>query len=1711
MDTESFLINVLQRGISLWAEGDKLRFRASQAALTPEVREELIQHKADLIRLLGENRKHVISSFGQERLWFLDQLAPGNFVNNVTGAVRLTGRLSVEALTRAINEVVKRHEALRTTLATLEGRAIQVVAPELEMALPVIDLSQSSEAEREEQASRFAAEEAQHPFNLVEGPLVRTTLLQMGPEDYVLLVIMHHAVADGWSITLFIRELSTLYQCFTQGQPSPLPELPMQYGDYATWQHTRLRGEVLEKQLAYWQEQLDGAPTILELPTDRPRPPAQSFRGAPQPIVLPRALSEALKALSQREGVTPFMTLLAAFGALLYRYTGQDDILIGSPIANRNQPEAETLIGFFLNTLVLRTDLSGNPTFRELLSRVRGMALEAYSHQDFPFEMLIDRLQLERDLSRTSLCQVAISFQEASLPSDLDLSVTGLTLSPFETETLSLRYDLALVIVDAPEGLTGILQYNTDLFEPATIARMARYFQTLLEGIVSNPEKPIAELPLIGEAERRWLLVDWNEQQGGFSPDACFHRLFEEQVARTPQATAVVFDGQALTYAELNRQANYVAQHLRRLGVGPEVCVGLYLERSTDLIVGILGVLKAGGAYLPVDPHDPIDRVLSLLKESQTAIVLTQESLTPDGAFIRLQGLQDVSQDIVITSPRPQIKPLDVLPHPDRSLVDFKKYAERFSMGYLRRNVSISATRGCPYQCAYCHKIWPKTHSYRSAENIFAEVKYCYDRGYRTFSVMDDIFNLKRENSGEFFKLVIKNKLKIRIAFPSGVRGDILTPDFIDLMSEAGTIKMALALETASPRLQKFIGKNLKIEKLRENLHYICTNHPHIILDLFTMFGFPTETEEELGMTLDFIKSIHWLHFPYLNALKIWPGTNIYNLALDHGVPLKALVEDTQMQFHEVSDTLPYPKSVARQYQASFTKDYFLLPERLQAVLPYQRRILSREEIFAQYNGYLPGGLASYPEIMAYLGEDEEYFQEEVEPEYKSNGYLSFPASFSHNGHDTSSGPSEAYRILFIDLQYFSNHPHALYNVIESPIGLMYLQTYLQQQYGDRVQGKIVKAQIDFDSFDDLKRIVDGFQPDLIGVRTLSIYKDFFHHVLARLKLWRPDTPIISGGPYASSEYISIMADRDIELAVMGEGDFTLAELVGKILENGGKLPPEDVLHQIAGLAYVPAQQRASLAQTQLGRRVVLLDRLLDEIGPEPYPNPQPVNQPANLAYVLHTSGSTGKPKGVMIQHRSMINLAAELHRRIYAAQDDRPLQISMNAPVTFDSSIKQLVMLLYGHSLHVIPHDMRQDARAFVAYLEQNRLDVLDCVPSHFKLLMDAGLLDSPTTAPSVVLLGGEAIDAQTWQTLAEATGVTFYNVYGPTECTVNSSVGCLEAHDQRPTIGRPLGNIQLYVLDTHRQSVPIGVPGELYIGGAGVARGYLDRPDLTAERFVPNPFLKREEDSSFRLYKTGDLVRFMPAANGRSATGAPSQLSPVTLEFLGRVDHQVKVRGFRIELGEIEAALRQCDGVREAVVLAREDAPGDKRLVAYVTATDEQELSVSELRRFLKGKLPEYMLPSVFVMLDTLPRMPNGKLNRRALPAPEERRPDLETSYVAPRDEAERAIAAIWQEALQVDKVGVHDNFFDLGGHSFLVVQIKGKLEDLFQRDISVVELFQHTTVSALAQHLSQTQTTSPSLQSSYDRAEARRKSTRRQNRLQPQLSPEAELEKN
>lgn len=1033
---------------------------------------------AELLKKKVRSSKAVYPlSRNQQSLWFLHQLMPESPAYHVAFTARVCSEINLPALKRALQVLINRHSVLRTTFTLQADEPVQEVHSHHELHFEGVDASTWSEAELTEQV--IAA--YNRPFDLEHGPIFRATLFTRSATDHVLLLTIHHIAFDGWSAWIFLDELRTVYTAETNGRSAALPALVQEYSDYVDWQAKMLAGVEGERLWAYWQQQLGGDLPALNLPTDRPRPPLQTDRGASHNFVLHERLTTQIKELAKERGTTLYTVLLAAFNVLLYRYTDQKDILVGSPVSGRSRPEFAGLVGDFINMVVLRAYFSDNPSFTTFLGQMRETVLGALAHQDFPFPLLVERIIPNRDSSRSPIFQVTFDLQRMQRSEDLaglflperrggQVNLGGLVLESFPMPQQEGQFDLSLQMAEVKDSLLGNFKYNTDLFDAATIARLEQHFQVLLEGIVAAPEQRLSDLPLLTVAERQQLLVEWNKTEIDYPQDQCVHQLFEAQVAQTPEAIAVIFEDKQLTYQELNERANRLARHLQTLGVGPDTLVGIYMERSLDMIVGLLGVLKAGGAYVPLDPAFPRDRLAFMLADAQAAVLLTQQNLAAE-----------------ITKP-------------------------------------------------------------------------------------------------------------------------------------------------------------------------------------------------------------------------------------DH-------------------------------------------------------------------------------------------------------------------------------------------------------------------------------------------------------------------------------------------------------------------------------------------------------------TQTVCLDSDWDSIMPQSPANLSSQAQPDNLMYVIYTSGSTGKPKGVQIEHRSVVNFLTTMRQEPGLTREDVLLSVTT---LSFDISILEIFLTLTtGARLVLVSRATAVDGAQLLSQLTNSNVTVMQATPTTWRMLIEAGWADNTGLK---ILCGGEALPHDLANQLLQRCAY-LWNVYGPTETTIWSTSYLIQSMEAPLLIGRPIGNTQCYILDAQLLPVPIGLPGELYIGGDGLARGYLNRPELTQEKFVPNPF-----KPGARLYRTGDLARYLPDGN---------------IDFLGRMDHQVKIRGFRIELGEIEAVLTQHPDLRAAVVIVREDRPGDKRLVAYLIANQPDVPAASDLRTFIRKTLPDYMVPSAFVFVEAYPLTPNKKIDRKALPAPDQIKNEVDSNFVAPSTPTEKLLAEIWSEVLGVEQVGISDNFFDLGGHSLLSAKVVAKLE--------------------------------------------------------------------
>lgn len=1388
------------------------------------------------------------------------------------------------------------------------------------------------------------------------------------------------------------------------------------------------------KEKNYWLKKLSGISgkssfSIIQR-IDEEKPGESKTGLEPVAFNLSGEAFQALTKLSKKDDRTLHVILAAGVIVLLYRYTGSDDIVVGTPIYKQN------IDADIINTILpLRIRLEKSMSFKEVLLQVRNTLVEATENYSYPVELLP--------------ADLGLPFSEKEFP----IFDVAFLLTNIHDRSYLRRVPINILFsFTRKEGaIEAVIDYNPRLYTSEAVQSIGNLYQNLARQVFSNVDVQLDAVEILSEEEKRQILVDFNDTEAEYSQDKTLHALFEEQTDRTPDSIALVLENQAVTYKRLNQQANRLAHLLRGRGVTRETPVAVILEPSIDLMVSILGILKAGGAYLPIPPGYPPARVLLILDDNNVLFVIADTAILKTHSITELADFKNIRVEPFRTASRP-LSDFDSLPVPDRSLLDYEKYNRYIGHAMVKNTLSFQGTRGCPYNCSYCHRIWPRAHVVRSAENIFSEMMLYYNMGIRRFSFIDDIFNLDIENSTKFFRMIIRNGLKVQLFFPNGLRGDTLTKDYIDLMVEAGTVNIDLALETASPRLQKLIGKNLNIEKLKENIDYICQKHPHVILDFNAMYGFPSETEEEAMMTMEFIKNVKWIHFTFVFILKIHPNTGIGNLALQHGISHRAIMRSMNYSYHDVPETLPFPKRFARNFQAKFLKEYFLLKERLLHVLPYQMKIATENELVQKYNNYLPTEINSFTDIIEQVGISRDDLGEVT---FLPDNYMSvpdlnrkikkhFPVKTRHE---------EALRILLLDLSelFSSEEQQILHGEIVEPTGLLYVLTYLNKKFSHRVYGKAVKSRIDFDSHRQLKRLIADFNPHLIGIRTLSYYKDFFHRTVSMIRNWGVDIPIVSGGPYATMDYPMILQDLNVDAAVLGEGELTFAELVGAMLDNNKKFPSDEQLKKIQGIAFIPGKEKLRLKQSS--RYIVWLDKSSGELQRYPGQNPENFNQPGDLLYLISTSGSTGAPKSVMLEHRNLGNLVHYQYTRT-GIDFGRVLQF---ASIGFDVSAQEIFStLLYGGELYLIPGSMKSDILNLFDYINKNRINTLFLPPAFLRYIFSDPEYAAkfPGKVGNIVTAGEQLTVTEPLRIYLQRNHVCLYNHYGPTETHVVTSLS-LEPGVQipeLPPIGKPIANTRAFILGKHGNVLPIGAPGELYISGDNVGRGYCNRQELTHEKFSPEL-----PDGDGRRYRTGDAARWL--ANGN-------------IQFLGRVDQQVKIRGYRIELGEIENRLQEYDEIKKAVVEVVSGKRGgraegsENQLYAYIVT--ETGLDTIELRKYLSTSLPDYMIPAKFVQLKQIPLTANGKIDRNALHK-------YETvvssgTFHAPRDETERKLAGIWADVLEMDNklISIDDDFFDLGGHSLKATILLSQLHRIFDVKLSLGEMFRRPTILELSGYI-------------------------------------------
>ncbi len=1386
--------------------------------------------------------------------------------------------------------------------------------------------------------------------------------------------------------------------------------------------------DIIARKLAekYWLRELaHPEPGNLSL---TPHPGPEQTYGALE-LLFPQSISRVIaqRFEGKNSDASQFLFFLSVFRILYCTYSNCEDAIVATPD-----------VRFFglsedpSRLLFLRGKMDRNLSFREFMVREQKILLEAFKHHDFDYPQFIDRFRHNNLGDTRNLLHLGFFF---------DLFNTG--ANPLDEVSLVLKIES----MGSADGATRV-----SLRFPASIDRsiyhyfLENYFY-LAEYCIYNADTLIGDLDAINPAQRK-AVMELGAPQEEVPLFDTVADMFARVANQVPDRVAVEMNDRSLTYGELDLHTNRWATWLKNKGVSADVIVAVLMERSLDMIVATLAVLKAGGVYLAIDCTYPEYRILSILNDSDARLLLVDDAVLERFSFSTLQDWGTVHAVPQRTAERP-LGDFERLPLPDRSLVNYEAYGKFIGLAMVKNAIAMQATRGCPFKCEYCHRVWPRNHSMRSAENIFAEVLFFYKLGVRQFAFIDDIFNFEIENSTRFFRLILEHELDIQLFFTNGVRGDILTEDYIDLMFEAGTVNIGVALETASPRLQKLLGKNLNLDRFRRNVEYICANYPNVILDLTSMHGLPTETEEEAMMTLDFIKSLKWVHFPYAFVLKIHPNTGIGRIALEKGIPADAIMKSMNFAYHDIPETLPFPKRFAQEYKARFMNEYFLLKERLLHVLPYQMKIATEDELVQKYNNYLPIEIRKFSDILHYAGISLDEFGP-VEFLEEHHRYVPRLNEKIISAMTVKVESPQAFRILLMDLSdlFSGKKQDILHGEIVEPLGLMYLATYLKQELGGRITVKVIKARVDFDDYHALKSILEEFAPDLLGIRSLSYYKDFFHHTISSIREWGVEVPIVSGGPYATLDYPNMLQDPEVSLAVLGEGEYTFAELVKAMMECDRALPPDEELAKIAGIAFVPARQRLLLKRRR--RRIYSFENV------SPGTAALQGNSSCNdftlddAAFMIYTSGSTGKPKGILQTHRCLANVVT---RQVEYGGFEGGLRVLQYSSVGFDVFIAHelLFSLVSGGTLTVLSDELRKNLVLLGDYVVRRAIQWAFLPASVLKTIIDLSPeLREKSGALRHLVSAGEQLNLnnQLIAYLLANPHIKLHNFYGPSE-THNASNHMLDpscdAVDVEQSIGTPAVNVWIYLLSEAMGPVPMGVAGEVFIGGSGLARGYLNDPELTHEKFIPNPFRPGE-----KMYKTGDRACWQPDG---------------TLQFLGRLDNQVKIRAQRIEPGEIVKRLLRYRGVDEAVVVVREAPDGEHYLAAYLKSA--VAWNPQEIREYLGFYFPDYMIPAFIVSIATIPLTPNGKVDTRALPDP--RQPQAQ-SRKAPENELEKTLLAIWADVLglQNESIGTDANFFELGGHSLKATVLISRIYRLFGVKVTLGEVFKDPTIQGIARLL-------------------------------------------
>ena len=1532
--------------VKLWAEDGRLRVSAAKDVLTPELRAELGARKEEILDVLRNSSRmksegvppiariardgDLPLSFAQQRLWFLDQLVPNNSSYNMPRALRLQGELDKEALQETLDALMIRHEALRTTFRTERNMPVQVINEPVPFEIPVIDLRSMPEEQRESEIQRLMVEEAHCSFDLSRDPMLRVRLLCLGEQEHVLLMTMHHIASDGWSMGVIYKELAALYDAFIKGRPSPLPELPIQYVDFASWQRGWLQGEELEKQMVYWRRMLSDPPA-LQLSTDRPRPPIQTFRGAYDQLTLPRDISDALVQLSHREGATLFMTLLAAFDVLLHHYTGQEDLVVGSPIANRNRAEIEDLIGFFVNMLVMRTDLSGDPTFRSLLSQVREVALGSFASQDLPFEKLVDELDTDRDLSQNPLFQVTFALQNAS-KSGLELS--GLKLQMMAPVVQTTRFDLEVHMQEGPDGVSMLFVYNTDLFDRGTIQRLMECYRRLLNAVVENPDRRVSEMSLLSEDERHQIVVDWNRTATEYPREATVHELFEKQVEKTPEAVAIEFGDVSLTYNQLNERANQLAHHLISLNVGPETPVAIFMDRSATMLAGLLGILKAGGAYVPLDSAYPANRLAFMLKDCAAPVLLTQENML-DRLPSKFEGK---APEIVVLDQELQVVAGQSRDNPELAT---RNSPLATNLAYI---IYTSGSTGIPKGVCVPHRAINRL--VRNTDYVdlqptdrIAQVANCsFDAA--TFEIWGALL------TGARIVGITKDVALAPDAFAAELKKQSITTLFLTT-----ALFNNLAREVpgvfGSLRYVLFGGEEVDPQWVRSVLE---NSPPERLLHVYG----PTETTTYS----------HWHRVREVkeNAMTVPIGRPIANTT------------------HYVLDARMKPVPVGVPGELLIGGD------------GVARGYLNRPELTAEK--FVPDTFSDQPDQCLYRTGDW--------ARYLEDGSIEFL------GRRDNQVKVRGFRIELGEIEAeLDRHPALRETVVlarEDEPGETRLVAYLVPER---------------DLPEDTENAEDQSQR--------SQWKD--EHVDQWQKLYEQlydSTPDDQDPTFNITGWNSSYTDDPIPADEMAEW---VEATVGRIKALG----PKRVYEIGFGTGLL------------LFRIAPDCERFLG----------------ADFSEVASRQVQAQLDRREDLSHVKVMQRMAENFEGIEPRSFDT---VIINSVTQYFPDMPYLVRVLEGALDAVAP-----GGRIFLGDVRSHAL--LETFQASIQLARAKGSLTS------------DQLKRHIQQYMDQETELTIDPVFFRALSLHLPRISHVEILVKRGHAHNELTRFR-YDVVLHVEAGEASLADESWLDwdkdGLSVPelRKKLERdqPDRLAVTHVPNKRLAAEVRTLNWLNgsdEQGTLDELRKSIKAMDERGVdPEELGAIASDLPYRMDLSYSDWGAD---GRMDVVFRRAEPGNEERPLVVSRCTGDQVRIrpwsAYANDPLKDKLIqelIPRLRDDLKEKLPEYMIPTAFVVLNELPLNPNGKVDRRALPAPGQSRAELAGAYVAPNTPTEKSLVKIWEEVLRLDQVGINDDFFDLGGHSLMATQVISRVRETFKTELPVASLFECPTVASMADEI-------------------------------------------